>query len=217
MYEIPVFPVHAVLFPGATLNLYIFEDRYKQMVRNCLEARQLFGVALIHRGEEALGPLPEPHQVGCTAQITHVQYLPQGRMNIAVQGLNRFRIVKLSNGAQPYLIGRMDPYPLINPNPAGLRLPASELRGYITRYMRLLLESGASQYNLAELPEEPVALAYTSLALLRISLQQKQQLLVVERASDLLEDLIELCRREVVLVKPMIRDVYAEQGSFSLN
>ena len=95
MFELPIFPLNTVLFPGMPLSLHIFEDRYKLMIGKCLQERRAFGVVLIRQGAEALGPLAEPNKIGCTAFISQVERLHQGRMNIGVIGQRRFRIISL--------------------------------------------------------------------------------------------------------------------------
>ena len=61
---IPLFPLEVVLFPGQPLPLHIFEDRYKEMIGECLESKSEFGVVLAQ--ENSIG------SVGCTADITNV-------------------------------------------------------------------------------------------------------------------------------------------------
>ena len=56
MITLPLFPLNTVLFPGIPVHLHIFEERYKEMISQCLEARVPFGVVLIKSGPEALGP-----------------------------------------------------------------------------------------------------------------------------------------------------------------
>ena len=92
MNALPLFPLNTVLFPGMPLGLYIFEERYKLMMAQCLQEEQPFGVVLIAQGKEAMGPAAEPHPVGCTAVITEVQKLNDGRMNIVAVGQERFHI-----------------------------------------------------------------------------------------------------------------------------
>ncbi|MDP6513158.1 MAG: LON peptidase substrate-binding domain-containing protein, partial [SAR202 cluster bacterium] len=65
---LPLFPLNSVLFPGASIPLQIFEDRYKQMLRDCLDADSRFGVVLIKSGRE-VGGSAEPHATGTVAQI----------------------------------------------------------------------------------------------------------------------------------------------------
>ena len=86
MLDLPLFPLQTVLFPGIPFQLHIFEERYKQMVARCLDERVPFGVVLIRKGREALGPVAQTYPVGCTAQIARVENLPQGRFNLTVVG-----------------------------------------------------------------------------------------------------------------------------------
>ncbi len=105
MFELPLFPLHTVLFPGTPIHLHIFEDRYKQMINLCLDKHRPFGIVLIREGMEALGPLAEPYRIGCTAHIVHIQRLEQDRMNIVAIGQERFEIQSLDFLAIPYLAG----------------------------------------------------------------------------------------------------------------
>ena len=86
------------------LSLHIFEERYKEMVAHCLQDNSSFGVVLIKEGVEALGPLAQPYTIGCTAQITQVQPLDEGRMNLIVIGHERFKVHTLDY-TLPYLAG----------------------------------------------------------------------------------------------------------------
>ena len=72
--ELPIFPLNAVLFPGAAMPLHIFEERYKLMMGECLRERRPFGVALIRQGRE-VGEPAEPLDVGTIAQIAAVERL----------------------------------------------------------------------------------------------------------------------------------------------
>ncbi|MHB8147053.1 MAG: LON peptidase substrate-binding domain-containing protein [Vulcanimicrobiaceae bacterium] len=97
-----LFPLNSVLFPGAVLNLHIFEPRYKQMINECLEAGEGFGVALIAGGAEAGDPGVEPHEIGSIAEIVDVQPLPFGRFFISTIGRERFRIRSILS-REPFL------------------------------------------------------------------------------------------------------------------
>jgi len=83
--RIPLFPLDTVLFPGAALPLHIFEDRYREMIGECLAQKTEFGVV---RGE------PERLAViGCTAKIVRVlERYADGRMDILCEGARRFEI-----------------------------------------------------------------------------------------------------------------------------
>src|SRR5215207_7429183 len=111
MMKLPLFPLNTVLFPGMPLSLHIFEDRYKEMISRCLQDNTPFGVLLIKEGVEALGPLAQPHSIGCTAQITQVQPLDEGRMNLIAIGHERFKLLSLDY-ALPYLMGDIERFPM---------------------------------------------------------------------------------------------------------
>ena len=89
--RIPLFPLNVVLLPGAILPLHIFEPRYRQMVRRCVEEKCEFGVLLA---------LPKGIvRVGCSAEVTEVmKRYNDGRMDILTVGRSPFRIVDLVNG-----------------------------------------------------------------------------------------------------------------------
>jgi ATP-dependent Lon protease len=86
--RIPLFPLNVVLFPGATLPLHIFEQRYKVMIGHCLQKNREFGVILVsERGAAVLG---------CTAAIMRkIKDYPDGRMDILTQGRAVFRVSQL--------------------------------------------------------------------------------------------------------------------------
>jgi Lon protease-like protein len=101
-----LFPLQSVLFPGMRMPLHIFEDRYKTMIRECIEEDAPFGVLLIRVGAE-VGGAAVPYGIGTTARINQVEYLDDGRMNIFAIGEQRFRVVKLDT-SRDYLSGEIE-------------------------------------------------------------------------------------------------------------
>src|SRR5277367_1767727 len=98
--RIPLFPLNVVLLPGAELPLHIFEARYREMVRRCLQDKSEFGMLL---------SLPKGlARVGCTAEIVEVlKREPDGRLDILTVGRAPFRVLELFTEA-PLLQGRVD-------------------------------------------------------------------------------------------------------------
>jgi Lon protease-like protein len=92
---IPIFPLpNVVLFPGVFLPLHIFEPRYREMVGDALEGDRVIGMVLLK--PEGLGDYevqPPIYPVGCAGLITHVERLADGRFNIILRGLQKFRVV----------------------------------------------------------------------------------------------------------------------------
>ena len=91
---IPIFPLQDVmLFPHATRPLHIFEPRYRDMVADALEGDRIIGMVLLEPGHEAeYEGRPPVYPVGCAGFIEDVEELPDGRYNILLRGLTKFRI-----------------------------------------------------------------------------------------------------------------------------
>jgi Lon protease-like protein len=84
-----LFPLDLVLLPGTPLPLHIFEPRYREMISECLDRNQHFGVV---RGKDQ-----ELAEVGCTAEIlTVTKKYPDGRMDIVTEGRARFEVLQLN-------------------------------------------------------------------------------------------------------------------------
>lgn len=86
---LPLFPLDLVLLPGVPLPLHIFEPRYKEMIKECLDHKSVFGI--IRSKEETLAT------IGCTAEIMNVlKKYPDGRMNILAEGKKRFEVLQVN-------------------------------------------------------------------------------------------------------------------------
>lgn len=222
MYELPLFPLNTVLFPNTPIALHIFEPRYKLMLEQCIATSQPFGVVLIQQGQETLGPLPEPHSIGCTAHITQVERLADGRMNMVAVGVERFRIHHLLHD-KPYLVGQVEPFELTSGDALRLAQAGAELRPWVERYLTVLSQAVQNaDFDPARLPDDPLALGYLAAALVQIPSHQKQPLLAAAEATDLLADMRTIYRREVALLNAIIeRDPVTDSDEydhlFSLN
>jgi Lon protease-like protein len=109
-HEIPLFPLNAVLFPGSTLGLRIFEARYLDMVRECAHSGRGFGVCLIMQGQEA-GEPALPAAVGTLASIVDFDTLPDGLLGISVTGGARFRVQRSRIRGNGLVIGEVREWP----------------------------------------------------------------------------------------------------------
>ncbi|MFZ0547462.1 MAG: LON peptidase substrate-binding domain-containing protein [Candidatus Promineifilaceae bacterium] len=216
MFELSLFPLNTVLFPGMPLALHIFEERYKRMIGECINAGKPFGVVLIKRGTEALGPLADTYLIGCMAQITQVQRLEQGRMNIMAIGRERFRILSLDREAS-YLIGQVEEYPLASPNPESFSETAEKLRPLVSRYMNELSQLEGVDLDEDQIPEEPLKLAYFGASLLQIPAEQKQTLLSTDEAAEMFVEMRKIYLRELSFVKHMLQMPPEDDSTFSLN
>jgi len=92
---LPLFPLpNVVLFPNVFLPLHIFEPRYREMTADALAGDRLIGMVLLRPGyERDYEGRPPVYPVGCRGVMTHAERLADGRYNIILRGLDRFRIV----------------------------------------------------------------------------------------------------------------------------
>ena len=205
MYELPLFPLDTVLFPGTPIHLHIFEPRYRLMINSCIESRRPFGVALIRRGVEAGGDLAEPCRVGCSARILNLQPLEGGEMNLIAIGEERFRIQSLLTD-KPYLSGMVEIELIEHPRSLILLRAMRWFRPAVMRYLNLLqtAEPDAVEVGDLELPEEPLSTLYLTAALLQIPTREKQPLLEATEGEHLLQQITRLLGREIALLHRIV-------------
>ena len=106
---IPVFPLpNVVLFPQVFLPLHIFEPRYRDMVADALEGDRLIGMVLLRPGwERDYEGRPPVYPIGCAGLITNYERLPDGRYNIVLRGIEKFRIVEETR-ERTYRVARIE-------------------------------------------------------------------------------------------------------------
>ena len=102
--QLPLFPLHTVLCPGIALPLHIFEERYRELVRYCIETPSPFGVVLIREGAEAGGGTIAFSAIGTTAEIRRAGRYPDGRYDLLVVGTGRFAVEEVTVGDRPYIL-----------------------------------------------------------------------------------------------------------------
>jgi Lon protease-like protein len=212
-HKLPLFPLNMVLFPGAPLQLHIFEERYRLMIGRCLEQGAPFGVMLLRSGgevsaddpwvrrqiEQAGGGEPElnalrqqlggeaaPYSVGTTAQINAAESvrLPDGRYYLAALGQRRFRVQYLVQ-RQPYLIGSVAYLPeTCSPESAAL---AGQLRELYRRYWAALSAATGDKPRPETLPDGAVDLTYWLANRLQVGNARKQHWLEADTETRLRE------------------------------
>lgn len=192
--DLRLFPLQTVLFPGMRLPIHVFEERYRLMIRECIEEDAPFGVLLIKSGAEVGGPAV-PHDVGTTARIMQLQYLDDGSMNIFTLGERRFRIIALTT-THPYLRGEVTYVDQAPPGDAAGPL-VSRAEPVFGEYFRTYLGVGDQWSNAIPLPPDPAEAADFVAARLDVTLQIKQELLEQLSPDDRLRRELELLEDEL--------------------
>ncbi len=191
--ELPLFPLNAVLFPGGFLPLHIFEQRYRKMVKYCIRNESSFGIVMIKEGEE-VDEAATPCKVGTAVDLVDVDRFPDGQMNIVTSGHSRFEILEI-NDELPYLVARVRMLDSLDAEPdTSLEEIAAETRELYIEYETLSSYLRFGWQPPEENPQHPQQLAYQIGTRLRISLDEKQNLLEITSFDELL-------RREIEILK----------------
>jgi Lon protease-like protein len=109
---LPLFPLpNVVLFPNVFLPLHIFEQRYRAMVADAVAGDRLIGMVLLRPGWEGrYEERPEVYSIGTAGLITFSEQYGDGRYNIVLRGLEKFRILG-EDAAKPYRVAHVQPLP----------------------------------------------------------------------------------------------------------
>lgn len=211
--KLPIFPLNSVLFPGAPIQLHIFEERYRLMIGRCIEQRSPFGVALIRTGSEVnpddpwfrqqveasgggdaelnqlrrqLGGEAQPYPIGTTAQINTAESvrLDDGRYYLIAVGQRRFRIQYLVQ-RQPYYIASVAYLPEESAAVDGAA--ATQLRELYGRYWAAVGALTGTPAPREALPENSAELTYWLAHRLQVDNQQKQRWLEADVGTRLRE------------------------------
>lgn len=198
---LPLFPLGALLFPGGTMSLHIFEERYRLMIGRCLSTNQPFGIVLLRRGHEVIegrrmAIAPEPYDVGTVAVIQEYLRLEDGRYLLQVVGQQRFRISQIVEQA-PYLVAQVKLLP-DRVDDATLAA-ATELRAVYRRYWERVAAITGVEIDVEELPLEPIRLSYALADRLHIDPAQKQRWLEADVTARL-RSLITALRTELAIL-----------------
>jgi uncharacterized protein len=200
---LPLFPLGTVLYPGLVLPLHIFEDRYRQLVRDLLAGPepQRFGVIAIREGRETgIAGIRALHEIGCTAALRQVEEYEDGRFDLVTVGMERFRLAGLDD-SQPYLRGEVDLLADTTGDEAAAGLAAQAVREAFRGYLDALAEPGATKISVPDLPDEPLLLSYLVAASMIIELPDKQALLAEPDAARRLAAERALLIRETTLLR----------------
>jgi Lon protease-like protein len=176
---LPLFPLGAVLYPGMLLPLHIFEERYRDLVRDLLDGPdpRRFGVIAIRKGRETgIDGVHSLYEVGCIATLRRVERHEDGRFDIVTVGTRRFKLLSLDE-TRPYLQGEVE---LLDDDVADeaaavplVRTVQAAFRGYTDA----LTEWGGATIRIEELPDEPTLLSFIVAAAMIIDLTERQGLL----------------------------------------
>ncbi len=203
--DIPLFPLHVVLFPDMPLPLHIFEPRYREMILRCREEKSPFGITLIQSGAD-IGAEAVPREVGTLARIAQYEELPDGRMNILVFGETRFRVTRAFHD-KPYLSAAIE---LIGEEEADAEQIENDFRsvaGLFRTYLEALFAMTGRTLSTLQLPQDPEYLSYAVASVLQVPPHEKQSLLEMTDTSRRLQREREILQTEIE-AQDTLQDVF---------
>lgn len=173
--ELPIFPLPIVLFPGSQQPLHIFEPRYRQMVVDCQEGDERFGIVYVPRAEPGAEADPSPGDVGCVALIRSIEPLPDGRANILTLGERRFELEGWIASDRPYRVGSVAEFDDDPPDSQEAGELAGRVRAGFARLARALGEPAARLESPA-LADDPELLSFQVAAALELEIDAQRAL-----------------------------------------
>jgi Lon protease-like protein len=202
---LPLFPLGTVLYPGLLLPLHIFEERYRQLVRDLLDGPEprAFGVIAIRKGRETgIGGVSALYEIGCTATLREVRELPDGRFDLVTVGTQRFRLGELA-GPRPYLRAEVELLAEETGEERAAAMAAQEVRRGFLAYLDALAARGGARVSVPVVPDEPVLLSYVVAASMIIDLPDRQALLAEPDALHRLTAERALLSREATMLRSL--------------
>jgi ATP-dependent Lon protease len=124
--RLPVFPLPLVLLPNEMLPLHIFEDRYQEMLADISHTGNMFGITLFEPAQPFI-ERPALDTIGCVAEVREIEKLDDGRANIVVLGLVRYRLLGYAETGSGYLTGELQFFDDDVEDPAKLEPLADEV------------------------------------------------------------------------------------------
>ena len=206
--RLPLFPLGLVLLPGLLLPLHVFEERYRDLVRDLLElpeGSRRFGVVAIREGREVgADGVTALHEVGCEAQLRRVTPYEDGRFDVVATGARRFRLTALADGAS-YATGLVEWLPdQLGPADEATLLDRAVRTAFGTYLQALAQARGEDDaLDVGALPADSLVLSYAVAASVVVDLEDRQRLLAEPDGVARLRAELALLRREATLLRTL--------------
>ncbi|QIK66873.1 LON peptidase substrate-binding domain-containing protein [Nocardioides sp. HDW12B] len=199
--QLPIFPLGMVAFPGMTVPLHIFEERYRAMVRHLLTiddpARRRFGIVAIREGYETGGhEARSMYRIGCVVQLGTVSQYDDGRFDLAAVGQERMRVMG-TDASGPFLVADVEVMPEETRPSVDTAREAAHALATFADYRDLVSELRGDDVMTGSLPRDPELLSYVLASTCSLTLRERQQLLESPTTHERLGLLRRLMRREI--------------------
>lgn len=195
--ELPIFPLPVVLFPGMPMPLHIFEPRYRKMLADIRAGDNLFGLSYFDT-ESSDKDMPPAGHIGCVAEVTETQALPDGRSNVLAVGIVRYQVESYVERGDSYLVVHANYFEDDEEDSAALTTKAREVAAMFMRVANAIRVINDERGNLPDISDtEPQKLSFLVAAAMEIEVETKQELLEMRSTSERLSRLRDVLARVV--------------------
>lgn len=174
--SLPIFPLGVVLYPGTALPLHLFEPRYRQMLQDVRAGDSRFGILTAIPGVSERD-LPRG-RMGCVAEVTDVEMMPDGRANIVVRGRERFALETFVESDALYHVASVVEVPdVTGTNAVALAVASDDVVQHFKQVVKAVQAISGEKGAMPPLPDDPAQLAWTIASMVDFDLDTRYKLL----------------------------------------
>lgn len=196
--HLPLFPLPLVALPNEFVPLHIFEERYRQMLKDVERERNVFGVTFFDP-ETSFIDKPATGTVGCAMEIRQSETLPDGRSNILTLGLVRYKLIDYVDSGTSYLQGDVEFFEDTKEASDTVESLADEVFSLFERMAKAAFKMGGGRGKLPEIQRaDPESLSFLITAAFNFDNDKKYSLLEITSTSERLTQLKSILAQTVV-------------------
>lgn len=196
--HLPLFPLPLVALPNEFVPLHIFEERYRQMLKDVERERNVFGVTFFDP-ETSFIDKPATGTVGCAMEIRQSETLPDGRSNILTLGLVRYKLIDYVDSGTSYLQGDVEFFEDTKEASDTVEPLADEVFSLFERMAKAAFKMGGGRGKLPEIQRaDPESLSFLITAAFNFDNDKKYSLLEITSTSERLTQLKSILAQTVV-------------------
>lgn len=196
--HLPLFPLPLVALPNEFVPLHIFEERYRQMLKDVERERNVFGVTFFDP-ETSFIDKPATGTVGCAMEIRQSETLPDGRSNILTLGLVRYKLIDYVDSGTSYLQGDVEFFEDTKEASDAVEPLADEVFSLFERMAKAAFKMGGGRGKLPEIQRaDPESLSFLITAAFNFDNDKKYSLLEITSTSERLTQLKSILAQTVV-------------------
>lgn len=195
--RLPIFPLPVILMPSELMPLHIFEEKYRQMLKDVELERNLFGITFFDP-QETFAEKPDLGTIGCVAEVQDVQTLSDGRSNIMTTGVIRYRLIDYVETDAPYLVAEIEFFEDEKEDETVLQNLADEVFELFKRVAQAAHKISGMRGEFPDIPQaEPEQLSFLITSAFNLEIDLKYKMLETRSTLERLENMRTILKKAV--------------------